>query len=831
MGNAKFFIAIFLFLLISIIFLLNSSIASTSKISDAAAQSSHRCWKVSSESGSERRKRGGFKISSGVTEETDEGFASVVYTMVSGTATAGQDFIVESGTLSIDLNSAVGSFDQIWFTVIDDSEYEGQETFYVVLSSPQGIPLCGGVSSYRGTIVDNDRPPTPTPTPTPMPPPTPTPDPGNAGGNTPPPPELPDIWISGIEINQAIQNLDNSAPLIADKQTYIRVYIQSDMPVSGPTYATLYDKRSGATYVSNNKITASTNTLAPYHRFNDNQSLNFLYPKSWAAGTVDFEFEIVTDDVQEKNYSNNVETISVGFHDMPPISMRWVRINYKQGNTILKSSWQEFIRARQFMLDAYPISETKIYHGRTIDFDGDLTKRAGWVELLQILEKLDIMTYEPDESVIWFGLVPGKAKTSDIDGIANGLGIPPAASKPVAPYMAHEVAHVLGIKHVLCSGEEDEPDTRYPYPEGRIGDGSASGYWGVRFNQSKPEMIYPLQARDLMTYCSQTWISDYTYANLWAQIRNRYRSSLSPFMELNGQQSYLMVSGIYDPIAQSGTLEPAFKLADHNNTYVSAEGPFIIELKDKDNELLVSHEFTIDDINDIVGFVEIVPFHEEATQLVFKHEEELLASIIASPNSPTLSAPTIYSDTPSNENIEISWTAFDTDGDELRYVIQYSTDGGTTWEALAVDWTETSYTIDTTSLSESNNALIRIIASDGFNTSYAVTDTALTVSEKSPEAIIFYPSDGQHIEPSTIIIFDGQGVDPEDGPLLNNSLSWESSRDGFLGQGHQLVTTNLSPGHHTITLSVNDSNENVGTTSIDVFIDYRLFLPALYQQE
>jgi hypothetical protein len=59
------------------------------------------------------------------------------------------------------------------------------------------------------------------------------------------------------------------------------------------------------------------------------------------------------------------------------------------------------------------------------------------------------------------------------------------------------------------------------------------------------------------------------------------------------------------------------------------------------------------------------------------------------------------------------------------------------------------------------------------------------------------------------------------------ALSWSSDRAGPLGTGAELPLANLSQGAHTITLSVTDSAGQTTTTSVDVFVGARLFLPNL----
>ena len=65
----------------------------------------------------------------------------------------------------------------------------------------------------------------------------------------------------------------------------------------------------------------------------------------------------------------------------------------------------------------------------------------------------------------------------------------------------HEIGHTQGRRHVACSGQEGGPDPSYPYPGGDI------GVWG--FGVLDFTLYTPTNAKDYMTYCGNTWVSDW----------------------------------------------------------------------------------------------------------------------------------------------------------------------------------------------------------------------------------------------------------------------------------------------------------------------------------
>ena len=65
----------------------------------------------------------------------------------------------------------------------------------------------------------------------------------------------------------------------------------------------------------------------------------------------------------------------------------------------------------------------------------------------------------------------------------------------------HEVGHSQGRYHVRCSGGEAGYDPDYPHPNGRI------GVWGYGIHDT--QLRSPTGARDYMTYCADSFVSDY----------------------------------------------------------------------------------------------------------------------------------------------------------------------------------------------------------------------------------------------------------------------------------------------------------------------------------
>jgi len=147
---------------------------------------------------------------------------------------------------------------------------------------------------------------------------------------------------------------------------------------------------------------------------------------------------------------------------------------------------------------------------------------------------------------------------------------------------------------------------------------------------------------------------------------------------------------------------------------------------------------------------------------------------------------------------------------------------------VAVNLTGESYTMEAGRLPGSETALLRVVASDGVNTSQDDSDGTFTVEPKPPAALIVYPVDGDVFPPGGPVLFEGAGTDPEDGSLTDDTrFTWSSSLEGELGVGRKLYFGDLLPGRHTITLTVRDSDDLVGQGRVTISIGHHVYLPLI----
>jgi len=105
--------------------------------------------------------------------------------------------------------------------------------------------------------------------------------------------------------------------------------------------------------------------------------------------------------------------------------------------------------------------------------------------------------------------------------------------------------------------------------------------------------------------------------------------------------------------------------------------------------------------------------------------------------------------------------------------------------------------------------------------STSVTVTVLAAgSNRPPTASLISPAAGSTFAQGESITFIGAGMDNEDGVLTGSSLVWTSSIDKSapIGTGLTFSKSDLSPGTHTITLTVKDSGGLTNSASEQIVI-------------
>lgn len=650
-----------------------------------------------------------------------------------------------------------------------------------------------------------------------------------------------------MEITQAIQDLNETVQLVASKRTIVRLHVRSVVGgnKSGVT-ARLYRMVGGVRQlpglVPNNPGGTITVRTTP-NRGVLNDSFYFIVPYAWIEGgslTMQAELNPVVHNPSETTYADNFWTETESFLSTPQMRLREYNVRYRQGGVNRQASSTELYELRDWLRRAYPIDYLN-FSERTLDMTW-LGHRPTCddVNLQLSLERIwNIFFNGGNTRTRYYGMV------DDAGGFMRGcaVDIPShVASGPTGSnatsftwdndgvsygdwYGGHELGHTYGRPHAeFCGATGGAP---YPYPGGRIGGpGATSRFYGfdIHFNDI---VVYPPTWTDIMTYCNNEWMSDFSYEG----IRSRLVGEGGTLAASGAERApaaieYLVLRGLVATSVPSATLETLYRVS----TDIVLDGPvpsdWHIRLRNASNVLLADHPFTPKLSTDAeesptpIGLLdEIVPFAAGTRLIEITKGDQVLAT-----RQVSAAAPTVQVLTPNGgENIGqgdlvVTWQAGDADGDALSATILLSLDGGVTYQPLRGEVTGTTVTIPAAEVPGSTQARVRVLVSDGVNTTMDDSNANFTIPNRAPTARIITPLDGATYVISQTVAFTGEGVDPEEDSLDDSAYQWFSDIDGNLGTGPQIDTQNLSIGQHHIELHVMDQDGAMGHATITITV-------------
>lgn len=652
--------------------------------------------------------------------------------------------------------------------------------------------------------------------------------------------------------------------LIEGKRTLVRVFIEADGatgPVRRVNGLLWRDGHDADTIEALNRDTVA---LQPgTHPETDpavigdlSRTLNFLLPDDWATfGTFIVQINtnrmfIVSVPERAGAQINNQMRETTNFYPTNTLKLQVVGLQTAGGMTY--DSSEHFTR---WLRRTYPLSDVALYDDwwiTAIDFSDDSGPGCGnaWNRIVLELGLRYFFSFLWDR--YFAGMVPLEtteyyATGDGTVGCAHTGGYASAAVDTTTDVYygriaAHEVGHNLGREHTEspASGEGDT-DPGYPYANGLI------GQYGVDLaDPANPLFVDPATNYDVMSYSWDQWFSDYTFDALYAQVRASGTTAAgaagtslaADLMRARdsgaAQREYLVVSGYVDGLAAPQLL-PLYRVqlaAGSSDT--PGSGAFALELQNASHAALFTRYFNLESVHsgdpNSGGFLQVVPWQAGAAHVVLRREQNVLYTTHVSSHSPQVAVSSPNGGEawlPYGERT-IAWTAGDVDGDALHYVLQYSTDGGAHWTVLATNLDQTSYTVDAGFLAGSTAARIRVIATDGINTTQDDSDGVFSVEGKAPRASIVSPADGGIHRPGAPVILEGAAIDLEEGPITDGTrFRWTSSLEGELGTGRTLFFEDLLPGTHVITLEVTDSERFVSSDRVTIFVGHPIYLPLV----
>jgi len=612
-----------------------------------------------------------------------------------------------------------------------------------------------------------------------------------------------DLSVSKILVVQAIEN----GKLIAGKETAVRVFVDTGgvRSVSGVN-ARLYVDGVAFDPVKNNKtIYGDVSSYSAAERINCEDTFNFNIGKLTAGSHTLRAVIDPEQNIEDKDRLNNEMTANITVNETSAIRIMFRPIiSSDYPNTKTLSAFMG--EANTFFVNTYPISPSDFHAQRGHPYEPTWVTYLN-LQLCHYLNESRIiynLCNDPDIDFL-VGVTPEGYLGSGVGGVSYRFARrAPLVSEDSAESLAHEIGHFYGLDDEY-SGTIEEWWTG----ESTIGKW-IQGYTIYDGTLRKLEYTLSDQQRYInfmgLAGATGTWVDASTYNTLYRELA---------IGEVDEDPRILFISGVvYENDAVDLNLCYLYEAAEVENV---ESGGYSVRCLASDNSVLseVSFAASFEDIG-LSPFALLVPCPQNTARVVIAKGSTTLKEIVPSTNAPSVSIVSPAGGESLGGTYEITWSASDLDGDDLSYTLLYSNDGNN-WTPIAIGLDEENFSLDLGNVAGGTDCLIKVVATDGFNTTEAVSNS-FSVSAQGPSAAVVIPENNSTVALGTVVYLQGYAYDMEDGEIDNSMLSWASSVDGSLGTGSYLALSNLSEGVHEITLTATDSSSSTGIATIKLSV-------------
>ena len=261
---------------------------------------------------------------------------------------------------------------------------------------------------------------------------------------------------------------------------------------------------------------------------------------------------------------------------------------------------------------------------------------------------------------------------------------------------------------------------------------SSPGYWAnKRLKMDEIDFMHPFAGSETVV---ENWISRETYEFLFDHLEIPAAKGPDPILS---ETDVIGLSGIVNRHGGS-ILAPWYRLVAVPDIPLNNPGDYQVQYLDSGGGILATTAFDVnfeDHSHDELGLVEVsaysvlVPDVTGTVRILIMHDGQPIVDRLVSENAPTsvVLGPNGGGGFDVGETMEITWDSMDQDGGELFHTVLLSIDGGENWLPVTVDRPGSAFDYVIPPDLQTDEGLIRVIATDGINTGEDISDSVFCI--------------------------------------------------------------------------------------------------------